>query len=82
MGTAMRPRGDRAGYSEDTTADNVSLPQPRTCRAYSDDTQIRAGDNGGPTRLDRLSELRRINARSAAHHQNVVMSRVSTALEF
>jgi len=28
-------------------ADNVSSPRPRTCRGYSEDTQIQAGDNGG-----------------------------------
>ena len=36
-----------SGYSEDTTADNVSSPKPKTCRGYSEDTQNGAGDNGG-----------------------------------
>jgi len=28
----------------------VSSPKPRTCGAYSEDTQIRAEDNGGSAR--------------------------------
>jgi len=39
--------GCYSGYSEDATADNVSSPRPRTCRGYSEDTQIRAGDYYG-----------------------------------
>jgi hypothetical protein len=42
-----RPGGGYSGYSEDTPADNVSSPKPRTRRVYSEDTQKRAGDNGG-----------------------------------
>ena len=37
--------GGYSGYSEDTAADNVSSPKPRTCRGYSEDTQKWAGDN-------------------------------------
>jgi len=38
--------GRYSGYSEDTAADNVSSPKPRTRRGYSEDTQNGAGDNG------------------------------------
>ena len=34
--------GGYSGYSEDTAADNVSSPRPRSRRGYSEDTQIRA----------------------------------------
>ena len=40
-------RGAHISYGKDTAIDNVSSPKPRTCRGYSEDTQIRAGDNGG-----------------------------------
>ena len=43
--------GGYSGYSGDTAVDNVSSPKPRTCRGYSEDTQIRAGDNGGTARV-------------------------------
>jgi hypothetical protein len=46
--------GCYSGYSGDTTADNVSSPRPRTCRGYSEDTQIRAGDNGGYARASTM----------------------------
>ena len=39
--------GRYSGYSEDTTADNVSSPGPRTRRGYSKDSQNGARDNGG-----------------------------------
>ena len=42
--------GGYSGYSEDIAVDNVSSPKPRTYRGYSEDTQIRAGDNGGYAR--------------------------------
>jgi hypothetical protein len=42
--------GRYSGYGEDITVDNVSSPGPRTRRGYSEDTQIRAGDNGGYAR--------------------------------
>jgi hypothetical protein len=47
-GLAQRAAADQetcgvySGYSEDTAPDNASSPQPRTCRVYSEDTQIRA----------------------------------------
>jgi len=47
MEWTRRGYGGYSGYSEDTAADNVSSPKPRTCRVYSEDTQKRAGDNGG-----------------------------------
>jgi len=47
--------GGYSGYSEDTAADNVSSPKPRTCRVYSEDTQKRAGDNGGYARASYAS---------------------------
>jgi hypothetical protein len=31
--------GGYSGYGEDTAADNVSSPKPRTCRGYSEDAQ-------------------------------------------
>ncbi len=34
--------GCYSGYSDDTTAGDVSSPWPRTRRVYSKDTQIRA----------------------------------------
>jgi hypothetical protein len=37
-----RRYGDHTSYSEDTTADNVSSPKPRTPGDYSEDTQKRA----------------------------------------
>jgi hypothetical protein len=42
--------GRYSGYSEDTTADNVSSPGPRTRRGYSKDSQNGARDNGGSVR--------------------------------
>ena len=42
--------GGYSGYSGDTTVDNVSPPKPRGRRGYSEDTEIRAGDNGGYVR--------------------------------
>jgi hypothetical protein len=36
----MRLCGCYSGYSEDTTVDNVSSPEPGTCRVYSEDTQF------------------------------------------
>jgi len=43
--------GGYSGYSGDIAVDNVSSPKPRTRRGYSEDTQIRAGDNGGTARV-------------------------------
>ena len=43
--------GRYSGYSEDTTADNVSSPGPRTRRGYSKDSQNGARDNGGSVRV-------------------------------
>ena len=43
----QRRYSDHTSYSEDTTTDNVSSPSPRTPSDYSEDTQKRAGDNGG-----------------------------------
>jgi hypothetical protein len=44
--TASRPRnadtGDHAGHSEDTTADNLSSPNPGTPGDHSEDTPKRA----------------------------------------
>jgi hypothetical protein len=45
-GQADHYSGD-SGYSGDTAVDNASSPKPRSWRGYSEDTQIRAGDNGG-----------------------------------
>ena len=42
--------GGYSGYSGDTAADNVSSPRLKSRRVYSEDTQIRAGDNGGYAR--------------------------------
>ena len=47
----MRLCGGYSGYSEDTTADNVSSPMPRASGGYSEDTQNGAGDNGGTARV-------------------------------
>ena len=46
--------GGYSGYSGDIAVDNVSSPKPRTCRGYSEDTQIRAGDNGGYVRASTM----------------------------
>ena len=48
--------GGYSGYSGDTAADNVSSPKPRSRRGYSEDTQIRAGDNGGYSRVAQEQE--------------------------
>ena len=41
MDRPVKHRGRYAGCSEHTAADNVSPPQPKTRRGYSEDTQIR-----------------------------------------
>ncbi len=55
MGQARDTCGCYSGYSEDTTADNVSSPRLRTRRDYSKDTQNRASDNGGYARASYAS---------------------------
>ena len=56
----MRQLRPHSSYSEDTAVDNVSSPKPRTCGAYSEYTQIRAGDNGGSLRA--CTDLRLLRA--------------------
>jgi len=42
--------GGYSGYSGDIAVDNVSSPEAKARGVYSEDTQIRAGDNGGDVR--------------------------------
>ena len=75
--------GGYSGYSEDTSVDNVSSPRPRSRRGYSEDTQIRAGDNGGSlcgsVKTERLGDVpdapRGLGCRPQAQARSRVLGR-------